>query len=144
MRAGGWFTLEDPEHSLLWKMPGVIKLEGLPNVKRYSGDQCRLGAPWVKPTSWLSNAPWMEVVQVRRGPGCPQHQPLRGTTLDDKGRKVSRTTLAATYPRTLCRTLARAYAEALEARPKLQDPENKQRQQPKRSRHPLALRNRKH
>ena len=114
-KAGGWFSLENPGGSYIWLYEPVKRLLQLEGVKLYKGDQCAFMGEYVKPTGWLSNARFMEVIE-RRCPGRPEHQhePLIGFTLDFHGNKVFKISLAAEYPQGLCIELAKAYAKELE------------------------------
>ena len=62
LRAGGFFSAENLEKSLIWKLPGYQALAHLPGVKAIGGDQCCFGGLFQKPTRWLSNAPCMEIL----------------------------------------------------------------------------------
>ena len=73
-----------PENSLIWLLTWMIALQSLPGVVLRCGDQCRLGAPWQKATGWLTNAPWLEVVERRHcDRTCPAHIKLVGKVLMD-------------------------------------------------------------
>ena len=110
LRAGGWFSVENPETSILWDTPCMKALRALPEVSLRCGDQCKLGASWRKPTGWLTNAPFLEVVEQRHDDKCEYHEKLEGKVYKD-GEWVWKTTLAAEYPKALCLTLAKAYRQ---------------------------------
>ena len=74
------------------------------------------GAPWRKLTGWLTNAPFLEVVEQRHDDKCEYHEKLEGKVYKD-GEWVWKTTLAAKYPKALCLTLAKAYRRALDKDP---------------------------
>ena len=66
--AGGWFSIENLEASLMWEFSPLVSLVSLPGVSLFTGDQCALGGCggcYTKPTGWLSNAPWLNVVCER-------------------------------------------------------------------------------
>ena len=110
-RAGTFFSIENPEHSLLWKMPCMLSLALMPGVLNYVGDQCVFGGMYVKPTRWLTNAAWLKMLE-QRCPGCPEHAPhvpLKGKVRAPDGRMVWLTSLAAEYPEGLCEALAAEY-----------------------------------
>ena len=116
-KAGGWFTIENPERSFIWEIPAFVDLAALPGVARRSGDQCALGGVYTKPTSWLTNAEWMQIVEQRCPPEHPRHQPLEGRVIGPDGVEVWLTELAAEYPEGLCDALAAAYSKAVESAP---------------------------
>ena len=113
-KVGGWFSLENPENSYIWLYGPVKRLLQLEGVKLFKGDQCAYMGEFVKPTGWLSNAPFMRIVE-KRCPGKPTHvhEPLIGFTVDFYGNKVFKTSLAAEYPQGLCIELAKAYVREL-------------------------------
>lgn len=117
-KTGGLFSIENPESSYLWLYKPIAKLFALGGVKLYTGDQCRYMCQYVKPTGWLSNATFFEILE-RRCPGPQQHvhSPLMGFTTDFEGQRVFRTSLAAEYPQGLCIELARAYSSYLNEHP---------------------------
>lgn len=117
-KTGGLFSIENPESSYLWLYKPIARLFALGGVKLYTGDQCRYMCQYVKPTGWLSNATFFEILE-RRCPGPQQHvhSPLMGFTTDFEGQRVFRTSLAAEYPQGLCIELARAYSSYLNEHP---------------------------
>ena len=121
-KAGGWFTIENPEESLMWKFSPLVSLAKLPGVSLFKGDQCVLGGFYTKPTGWLSNAPWMKVVCRRCPPEHPKHPPLVGFAETFDGKKVWMTELAAEYSEGLCDALAAAYASAFRSAPQNSTP----------------------
>ena len=64
-KAGGLFSIENPESSYLWLYKPIARLFGLGGVKLYTGDQCRYMCQYVKPTGWLSNATFFEILEKR-------------------------------------------------------------------------------
>ena len=116
-KAGGWFSIENPEESLMWKFAPLASLAKLEGVELFKGDQCALGGIYKKPTGWLSNAPWFSVVCKRCPPEHPVHPPLVGFAETSDGKKVWLTELAAEYSEGLCDSLASAYRDALRTAP---------------------------
>ena len=109
-RAGGWWSLEQPEKSFMWLYKPVLELSRLPGAAWICGDQCCLGGEYMKPTGWLSNAPFMGVL-AQKCPGQPSHvvhPRLEGKVEAPDGTIVWRTSLAAAYPQRLCEALAEA------------------------------------
>ena len=118
LRAGGQFSVENPEDSLLWGMTQFARLAQLPSVRKIDGDQCVFGGPFVKATRWLTNAAWMNCL-AKRCPGQPRHPRhiiLKGFTTFEDGTRGWMTSRAAEYPEDLCRALAEEYAKAPETR----------------------------
>ena len=63
----------------MWLLSFMLALRALPGVELLAGDQCRLGAPWQKPTGWLTNAPFLNIVtQKHCHTTCPNHVKLTG------------------------------------------------------------------
>jgi hypothetical protein len=111
IKAGGLVSIENPEESWMWEYGPVKALREIPGVVTFVGDQCVLGGPYIKATSWLTNAPFMNIV-VGRCPGMPthpRHEVLRGMVRNDTGGWTWRTSLAAEYPESLCNNLVNAY-----------------------------------
>ena len=106
----------------MWKFSPLVSLATLPGVKLFKGDQCALGGFYTKPTGWLSNASWFEVVCKRCPPCHPKHQPLVGFAETCDGKRVWMTELAAEYSEGLCDALAQACAKALLSAPRNSDP----------------------
>ena len=42
-KAGGWFSIENLEASLMWKLSPLVGLASLPGVSLFTGNQCALG-----------------------------------------------------------------------------------------------------
>ena len=121
-RSGGAFSIENPENSLLWLLPSMLRLRAVPGARATVGDQCCFGGAYIKSTLWLSNAPWISILE-RRCPGEPDHPPhivLRGLTEYHDGTVGWRTARAAEYPQGLCEALAGAYANTKDARGEVQ------------------------
>ena len=110
-RAGGYWSIEQPLASFFWDTPGARRLAKLPGAIRIEGDQCAFGAAWKKPTAWLTNGGFLKVL-AKKCPGPPthtKHDLLEGKVRNDSGELVWKTSLAAAYPKGLCREVARAY-----------------------------------
>ena len=101
----------------MWKFSPLVSLAQLPGVSLFKGDQCALGGFYTKPTGWLSNATWLNVVCRRCPPEHPKHPPLVGFGETFDGKKVWMTELAAEYSEGLCDALASAYADAFRSAP---------------------------
>ena len=121
-KAGGWFSIENPEASLMWKFSPLVSLASLPGVSLFTGDQCALGGCCTKPTGWLSNAPRLNVVCKRCPPEHPKHEPSVGFAETSDGRQVWMTELAAECSDGLCDAIAAAYSEALKGAPRNSPP----------------------
>ena len=92
-------------------------------MKIHSGDQCEFNGEYKKPTSWLGQAPFAEVLCKRcRGPPEHDHPALQGFTTDYWGQQVWKTSLAAEYPQGLCEELARAYDDWVRENPVRREP----------------------
>lgn len=99
-KSGGIFSIENPESSFLWCYKPVKDLRNLESVQMICGDQCRFAGEYVKPTGWLTNGSFMEILAKRcTGPdGGHFHEPLMGFTTDFHSNQVFKTALAAEYP----------------------------------------------
>ena len=115
-KAGGLFSLENPAGSLIWKYKPVARLTSLKNVMLIFGDQCGFMGEHVKPTGWLTNAPFLRTLE-RTCPGSPQHvhKPFAGNK-----RVVN--VWPTEYPQGLCEHVAAAFAEFLKQQPVREDP----------------------
>ncbi|CAK0850412.1 unnamed protein product [Prorocentrum cordatum] len=107
------WSVENPALSYAWQLPPMLSLLQRRQVTTQVIEYCRFGTPWRKSTRiaafLLDLAP---LAKFRcTGPVCvltgQRHQELSGK--DASGR--FRTRLAEAYPRKLCSTLARAYAD---------------------------------
>ncbi|CAK0850468.1 unnamed protein product, partial [Prorocentrum cordatum] len=107
------WSVENPALSYAWQLPPMLPLLQRRQVTTQVIEYCRFGTPWRKSTRiaafLLDLAP---LAKFRcTGPVCvltgQRHQELSGK--DASGR--FRTRLAEAYPRKLCSTLARAYAD---------------------------------
>ena len=112
-RAGGFWSIEHPRDSYMWDLPGARQIARWPGVRRIVGDQCCFGAASVKPTAWLTNGTFVEIMQQKcpGQPDHPRHEPLVGMVKVPGGKWVSRTSLAAAYPRELCEVVAKEFKE---------------------------------
>ena len=119
IRAGAWFTLENPKSSYAWEHKPIASLRQLPGVRLLTCSQCMYGSEYKKDTKFLTNAPWMEdIMKTCPGqPGHPVHPQLAGHYYDRAGKKCWVTELAAEYPQALCQTMAEAYVRALRVEP---------------------------
>ena len=63
-RAGKFFSIENPEHSIMWLLPQMRQLAARPGVEKYSGDQCVYGGLWQKATGWLALAGGVLIVTL--------------------------------------------------------------------------------
>ena len=86
-KAEGWFSVGNPEASLMWKFSPLANLANFRGVSLFMGDQCALGGFYAKPIGWLSNAPWLNVMCKRCPPEHPKHEPLAGFAETCGGRK---------------------------------------------------------
>ena len=89
------------------------RLAALPGVKPIDGDQCIGGGPYKKPTRWLTNAPWLEVLAFRC-PGQPEHSEhitLEGFTEAEDGSRCWLTEQAPEYSSGLWDVIAEAYMQ---------------------------------
>eukprot|EP00438_Fugacium_kawagutii_P014285 Skav215770 [mRNA] locus=scaffold106:569116:574315:+ [translate_table: standard] len=119
-KASGVFSIENPENSLIWLYQPIKKLMSLENVAFIRGDQCCFAGEYVKPTGWLTNGSFLEVL-CRRCPGDAgghHHKPLVGFATDFHEQQVFLTSLAAEYPQGLCISLAKAYAKFVKDNPR--------------------------
>ena len=98
-RAGGFWSIENPEHSLIWWLPNFRTLANLPGVVCFTGDQCVHGSEYQSGTAWLTNAKFLEFLQVR----CP------GSREHPKHPVLACETVGTEYPVLLCQRAARAY-----------------------------------
>ena len=124
IRAGAWFSVENPARSFAWSFGPMAALSALPGVFSYVGAQCRFGCEYRKETRWLTNATWLSFLEgsCPGPPEHPAHETLEGTKIIN-GQKVWRTALAAEYPIELCKVLAKSYKEALTLHPSLSPPD---------------------
>ena len=114
LKAGGWFSIENPATSYIWLYKPLVRLAKLDRVQLLEGDQCMFGGEYRKPTGWLTNSPHLSRIAVKcpGGPGH-HHPPLEGMVRDFWGEWVWRTALAAEYPQGLCEVLASEYLKHL-------------------------------
>ena len=103
---GGDFSIENPEHSLLWLTPAVRTLTRRARAQVVDFDQCEYGAPSVKPTRLLiSHAMFLQL--ARRCQGGHSHELLKGKVWSEFFQAfVFRTKLAQVYPHALCSQFA--------------------------------------
>lgn len=105
---GGNFSIENPEHSLLWLAPPLLALKTHSRAFFADFDQCMMGAPSVKPTRLLISHEALMCLQVR----CDHshsHVKLTGKVWSTFFNAwVFRTKLAQVYPAAMCQTFAHA------------------------------------
>jgi len=114
-RAGGWWSLENLETSYMWEYLPVKALANLPGARFYKGHQCWFGGLYPKPTCWLTNAAFLEIL-VQKCPGFPahpRHPSLQGRVKGPDGKDCWLTSLAAEYPQGLCEELAKESAKVV-------------------------------
>jgi hypothetical protein len=86
-RVGGYWAIENPGRSYTWQFPPVAKLKKLPGVRLVEEDQCVFGGLCRKPTGWLTNVPFRQVL-AHTCPGSgvhPPHPTLEGRTIGPDG-----------------------------------------------------------
>ena len=111
--SGTSWTVENPRSSYLWRLPEYIALAREPGVEFVHVTMCAYGAPYLKRTSFLTNAPWVR--GAASACSCTQrHERLQGSVRVG-GRTVHRTALAAAYPRALCERLVALATDAADA-----------------------------
>ena len=116
--AGGAWSFENPDQSLMWDLKPVKRLLEYEGVRVVYLDQCAFGGPAKKPTKVLTNSEWLEVISRRCQDAPPhRHVELRGKVVDlregGEGKLVWRTELAAEYPSALCTAMAEAFRRFL-------------------------------
>ena len=112
---GGYFSVENPLRSWLWKMYEIGELLSTEGVATVLVLFKNFGVPFHKPTLFLHNMPTLGRLQE---PVCPWVGPtavLRGLT-EFKGALVFRTKLAEAYPPALGKRYAQLLNEALKVR----------------------------
>ena len=111
-RVGGFWSIENPEQSLMWLLPALVSLKGLRGVRFIVGDQCCHGFLYRKPTGWLTNAEFLEVFRCRcpGEPQHPRHPALEGWAVAPDGRERWLTEFAAEYPEDVCDVAAQGYS----------------------------------
>ena len=111
---GGNFSIENPEFSLIWHTPLMLRLRRESRAWLVSFDQCEWGAPSVKPTSLLVTHAAFESLH-RRCTKSHTHVKLRGKVFSSAfGRVVYRTKIAQEYPWRMCEQMALAVQLILE------------------------------
>ena len=92
-----YFSLENPEKSLLWLYPAIAALFSLPGVASVLVYYNAYGTLYVKPTLILHNSPRLHVLHLPQPLMQSQKIELRGWVMFD-GERVARTLLAQAYP----------------------------------------------
>lgn len=113
MKRGKFFSIENPKDSFIWQLKGFKRLASLEGVFLVTFDQCAYGAPWKKPTSLLTNAPWLLKENKKRGEISPRkHVILKGRVWSYKvDNWVWLTSEAAEYPSGLCEAWAQGWKD---------------------------------
>jgi hypothetical protein len=114
-RAGGMWSIEHPERSLIWSLPAYKSLLKLKGIQHLVSDQCCFGGLYRKSTGWLTKASFLSVLACRcpGRPLHPRHPVLQGKAIAPDGRVCWLTELAAEYPEDLCNTMAEAYSKVV-------------------------------
>ena len=115
---GNLFSIENPEDSLMWRLPELQKLSGMRGVHRVVLDQCARGGMARKRTALLTNAPWLAASAARCEDAPPhKHVKLEGKVWSHKYHKQTRYTgEAAEYPWALCSRWAELWKEWTEGK----------------------------
>ncbi|CAE7370429.1 unnamed protein product [Symbiodinium sp. CCMP2592] len=109
VQAGGDASIENPKDSLIWQVPQVQQLKVRLHLYNVDLDQCEYGSPHRKPTRLLvSHAALLAL--ARPCSGGHVHEPLRGVTRSETGKKIFKTKAAQVYPSALCTAWAIAVA----------------------------------
>ena len=110
VKGGATVSVENPWDSFLWETAKMKKLEKRLGLTAVYLDQCAYGGMSKKPTKILTNAPWMQTVNLTCGQVRQhKHSKLEGKVWDPvtKG-MVWKTSRAAEYPSGLCHAWANA------------------------------------
>ncbi|CAK0801704.1 unnamed protein product, partial [Prorocentrum cordatum] len=115
-RCGVSVSLENPRSSRLLKYPPLANIFEKLGCVSFEYHCCRYGAPYLKPTVFVTNVPSLSVIE--RACVCTvPHERLEGKVKipDETGKLVWKwkTSLAGAYPPGLCRVAARGLKEAL-------------------------------
>ncbi|CAK0838390.1 unnamed protein product [Prorocentrum cordatum] len=115
-RCGVSVSLENPRSSRLLKYPPLVNIFEKLGCVSFEYHCCRYGAPYLKPTVFVTNVPSLSVIE--RACVCiVPHGRLEGKVKipDETGKLVWKwkTSLAGAYPPGLCRVAARGLKEAL-------------------------------
>ena len=120
IRAGAFWTLENPKSSLMFLMPKVRKLIQRSDVYSVTVDQCSFGLRdpesghhYKKPTRIIGNLPSLSRLEVRCD-GTHEHTQVIGKVCVN-GKWTSRSVLAGTYPVGMCNALAKIVCHDLHA-----------------------------
>ena len=111
---GKWFSMENPEPSLIWELKSVRRLRKRPEVRFVGFDQCAYGGPFKKSTGVLTNCPWL--FHLQRCGDVPRHA---HTTLEGRvwsyktEQEVWLTAEAAEYPTGMCEAWAKGWIDWL-------------------------------
>ena len=112
-----WFSIENPEGSFIWELKSFKRLAKKPGVFWVLLHQCAYGAPWKKPTTILTNCPWLKECLKCEDVRSHTHTTLEGRVWSYKLEKeVWLTSEAAEYPSGLCEAWAEKWRVWLEER----------------------------
>ena len=100
---GGWYSIENPLTSLIWRLPSYAQWSAA-NSYKVVFDYCMFGMPWRKSTIFGTNASFL-VPHSRRCSRDHKHVELSGNIVY-QGKKGKATALAAAYPSQLCAHLS--------------------------------------
>ena len=112
---GGFFSVENPELSWLWLLPGMLMLADLEGVHFARILFKQFAVPYFKPTLMLHNTPTVHRLRSRGAPWVGDTLVLRGKMWWD-GRLQFRTHVAQPYPPVLGVAYAKLIQEALHTR----------------------------
>eukprot|EP00913_Durusdinium_trenchii_P002195 g2027.t1 len=118
-RSGCTISIENPWNSFLWETAKMKKLAKRLHLVPVYLEQCAYGGMSRKPTRILTDAEWMQTVQLTCSQVRPHcHSKLEGKVWDPVTQsKVWKTSKAAEYPSGLCRAWAMALKDYLQAKP---------------------------
>lgn len=112
-----WFTLENPDRSMLWQQASIKALSRKTDVRCIKFDQCCFGLRdpgskklYRKRTIIMTNIPNTDALECM----CSrdhEHERVEGNVLTPDGWK-SRSKLAGVYPPALCNAIAKCAAKA--------------------------------
>jgi site-specific DNA-cytosine methylase len=66
----GYWSIENPCSSMAWMLPALQKLAQL-GAQTHTFDSCAYGAPWKKPTSFMTNVPQLQALDHGTTPTWP-------------------------------------------------------------------------
>ena len=107
---GATFSVENPELSWLWRLPGLLQLRALAGVQFVRIRFCNFKVPFFKPTLFWHNVPTWHRAGLKTVPWRRPLIRLWGQVWTE-GRWVFKTKLSQTYPPLLCLRLAELMQE---------------------------------